>query len=292
MTPLFVLHWNRPDECIATVRAFLAQEFPIAPCVVDNGSTADNIKRLEGELPSAVKIVRLPRNVGWGAAFNEVLGAWVKSADDYCLISAHDALPESGCVQKLEKAMAGDRRLGMACPEFGDGSVLRFSPWRGIYVETVPRGAQSTLEYMPAPHGTLAMFRRQCLKEIGLYDERYFAYGDETEIGLRAARSGWRSAMIWGAVVRNPGTWTPKPVVSYLFARNSLLTVRIYGGPVRAWLRLLLKCLVLGRDQHGLFAGWPVMRARWRGMLDFCLGRLGAPPAELMAGAPASSRPA
>ena len=90
------------------------------------------------------------------------------------------------------------------------------------------------------PHGTLMLCRSECLRQIGLFDERYFAYGDEHELGLRARRHGWKVVMVWGAIVTNPGTWTESPLRSYLFARNSLLLVRDYAGRWQALLRALL----------------------------------------------------
>ena len=80
----------------------------------------------------------------------------------------------------------------------------------------------------------------ECLRQIGLFDERYFAYGDEHELGLRARRHGWKVVMVWGAIVTNLGTWTESPLRSYLFARNSLLLVRDYAGRWQALLRALL----------------------------------------------------
>ena len=50
------------------------------------------------------------------------------------------------------------------------------------------------------------LFRRECLEDVGLFDERYFAYGDEMEIGLRAARHGWKNVEVDPPRFRN-GFW-------------------------------------------------------------------------------------
>ena len=107
---------------------------------------------------------------------------------------------------------------------------------------------------MAATHGTLVLARRNCIQQSGLFDERYFAYGDETEICLRAGLRGWRSALVWGAILVNPGSWTPKPLVSYLYARNMLLTIRMYKGSKWAWIRFVLKFFTGASDHNGLIA--------------------------------------
>ena len=52
------------------------------------------------------------------------------------------------------------------------------------------------------------LVRRQCLDEIGLFDQRYFAYGDEHDLGARAVRHGWKVVLVWGSIVTNPATRT------------------------------------------------------------------------------------
>ena len=49
------------------------------------------------------------------------------------------------------------------------------------------------------PHGTLLLARRACLEDVGLFDERYFSYCEEADLGLRAraaaaGRSAWSGA--------------------------------------------------------------------------------------------------
>jgi len=113
-----------------------------------------------------------------------------------------------------------------------------------------------------------------------LFDERYFAYGDEHEIGLRARRQNWKVSVVWGAVVLNPGTWTASRTRSYLFARNSLLLIRTYAGWGWAALRVLLmlpntlRMLVMPPQREYAFSA----TARMLAIRDFLLGRYGPPP--------------
>jgi GT2 family glycosyltransferase len=53
------------------------------------------------------------------------------------------------------------------------------------------------------PDGCAAMYRRAMLDEIGGFDEDFFAYADDAELGLRARLAGWRCLYAPGAVVRH-----------------------------------------------------------------------------------------
>jgi len=279
--PLFILHWNRPEECLRTVKEFRAQGVPLRICVVDNHSDPEALKTLAERLPPYVRLRELDENRGWGGAFNLVLQEWLTaSRDEFCFISAHDAVPSEACVELILRAMMEDHRIGIACPEYGISEIPRLSKLRyclSVPVAPRPHGKSEQIEML---HGTVIAFRRQCLVEVGLFDERYFAYGDEHDIGLRARQKNWSVCVVWGAIVENSGTWTASRTRSYLFARNSLLLIKTHGG--RGWvvLRLLfmlpntLRMWVSPPEKGYAFS----VRSRLLAIRDFLLGRYGPPP--------------
>ena len=90
------------------------------------------------------------------------------------------------------------------------------------------------------PHGTLMLARRAVLEEVGLFDERYFAYCEEADLALRAKAAGWETGLIRGAIVVNPDLGTRIAVIDYLQLRNTLLLVREHSGRYHATIRFLL----------------------------------------------------
>ncbi len=256
----------------------LRQRDPLTPLRSARTNEPSEVAQKAGMDPP-VEVVRLKENHGWGGALNILLRRWLdREATSFCVISAHDAEPAAECLPKLLAAAEADPRLGIICPQYPEPFVARFSRRRGVSPETVEPRASGTVQQVDVPHGTLMLVRRECLCEIGLFDERYFAYGDEHELGARARRRGWKVAMIWGAVVTNPGTETASALQSYLFARNSLLLVHDYFGKAAAWLRvvLLLGNTLRLRFSSGDDDGFSA-RARWQGVRDFLTGRFGKP---------------
>lgn len=236
-----IVHWNRPQECIATVKMFLAQNIPLEISVIDNCSSQENFTILKENLPSNVTLIRLEENQGWGVAHNIVLEKWLETdKSPYCFISAHDSLPEPDCLKMLLESMNANPSFGMLCPQYKEYSLPKYSPLK--FVRFVPSTAPTTgkVEEIDFPHGTLIVYRKKCIQEIGLYDKRYFAYGDEIELGLRARLHKWKVGILSGAVLTNPISGTPKAIVNYLIARNSLLMAKKYGGLHISYLRALL----------------------------------------------------
>jgi GT2 family glycosyltransferase len=270
----FVVHWNQPQECAATTRRLRIEANHVV--IIDNASTQTNYDFLRSQTDA--EILRLDENKGWGPALNIALAKWLKTeTEPFCVISAHDAAPEKDCIGLLVKAMERDPHIGIACPQYPDETVARFSCFRGISQHHGTPLGHGVPQVVDVPHGTLFLVRRECLAQIGLFDERYFAYGDEHELGLRARQQGWQTALVWGALVSNRGTWTPTELRSYLFTRNSLLLVRDYCGRLYAWTRAALillntiRLMIVSPGQG--FAFSPT--ARWRGVRDYFAGRFG-----------------
>ena len=244
--------------------------------MIDNDSEPAAFQQLQAGIGTRAEIMRLPQNRGWGAALNVVLRRWIESSRSRCcVICAHDAQFAPDCLDLLVSAMQREPRIGIACPQYADNTVPKLTRLHGVQVRVATPRANGTAQFIDVPHATVMIVSRDCLAEIGLFDERYFAYGDEQELGARAVRRGWKVAMIWGAIVTNPATSTPGAWRNYLFARNSLLQVRDYYG----WFAAALRAVVL--LVKGATAGSSSARARARGVFDYFRGRFGAPPAAL-----------
>src|SRR6266404_5607052 len=190
---LFIVHWNRPGECAATLDALLKQGVPMEATIVDNASKPDAVELLRKHVGEKAELVRLGENKGWGPALNVVLRRWIdEKRSRFCLLSAHDAEPSPDCIKLLLEAMERDSRIGIACPQYADRTVPEFSALHGVQLHVDLAKPRGTAQLVDVPHGTLLVIRRQCLEQVGLFDERYFAYGDEHGLGARAARRGWK----------------------------------------------------------------------------------------------------
>jgi N-acetylglucosaminyl-diphospho-decaprenol L-rhamnosyltransferase len=277
-----VVHRGRPDSCVATGRLLLEQGVDHL-VVVDNGSTSGDLRAVRAGLPGAA-VLELDHNAGFGPGANAGLRAWLARGEgEWVLVCPHDAEPAPGCVERLVRVAAARERSGLASASYGPHE------WEGTphvdrVLGAVLRPSTCTGGWEPAgyPHGTLLLARRACLEEIGLFDERYFAYCEEADLGERARRAGWEVGIVRGAVVHNPGQSSHPGVTQYLMLRNTLHLVRWHFG---WWPALVQFAIVAGITVRGALGGtrapfWH-FRGRLLGLRDFALGRTGPPPASL-----------
>jgi len=278
-----LIHWNQPQRCVQTAGAFAGQGLPLELVVIDNGSSAEAVAHLRRELPQA-RIIELGRNTGFGPAANAGLSWWLEhGAGEWAAVAPHDALPEPDCLRLLLDAAAAQPHAGLASAEYGEpGKPVVDRYFGGILVHS---DRHPGWEDAGHPHGTLMLVSRACVAEIGLFDERYFAYCEEADLGERARRAGWAVGVVWGAVVRNPSWNVGSNVADYLMLRNSLLLVRHHFGRYPAFIRLMM---AVGSTAWQIMSPQrrpPVFSpaARGRAIGDFLRGRFGPPPEDLLA---------
>jgi N-acetylglucosaminyl-diphospho-decaprenol L-rhamnosyltransferase len=282
-----LVHWNQAARCADTIEAFQRQGLAVRLLVVDNGSDADELEQLRRTVansPHEVDLLEVGANTGFGPGANVGFRDWLASgAGEWVALAPHDALPAEGTLARLIAAAEARPRAGLACADVGAGETPVYDPYFGGMTMPAAPGLEGwqSVDY---PHGTLLIAHRACLSEIGLFDERYFAYCEETDLGLRASAAGWDVGLVHGAMVKNPTMRSGSPVTDYLMHRNTLLLVREHSGRYHVSIRFVIAIFQLGRGLVQKSYAPFIFSAKGRlwGLADFARGRFGPPPSALM----------
>jgi len=211
-----VVNWNRRDllrNCLESLRRQRGIRLEII--VVDNGSTDGSLEMMEREFPATaelpVKRIANATNLGFCAANNQ--GIAVAEGEWIALLN-NDAEAEPDWLAKLVGAVKEREDVGMAACKilvYEDPSRID-KAGHLMYLDGQNRGRGSgrkdvgqydAEEEVLFPDGCAAMYRRGMLEEIGGFDEDFFAYGDDAELGLRARIAGWKCLYVPAAVVRH-----------------------------------------------------------------------------------------
>jgi GT2 family glycosyltransferase len=284
-----LVHREQPEACVITARALQAQGADIL--IVDNGSSPAARQRLEAELGDGAIYIWLDDNTGFGPGANAGFRHWLEhGTGDWVGLAPHDMLPEPDCLARLLDAVADRPRAGLVSAEFGTAERPVVDPYFGGIQRPAERG--TGWQDAGHPHGTFMLARRECLEDIGLFDERYFAYCEEADLGQRARDAGWEVGIVWDAIVRNPRQSSPMPAVEYLMLRNSLLLVRTHFGRYRTFIRICWAAVNTTRLwlQPNQRTDWWAPRARVHAVVDFLRGRFGPPPASYTMAVPRPSQ--
>ena len=216
MISVIIVNWNRREMLRACLLSLAAQRntpsFEVI--IIDNGSIDGSVEMLETEFSHGalhpLRILRNQRNRGFCAANNQGFSA---SRGEFIALLNNDAEASPLWLSELWKAFE-QPSIGMAASK-----ILVYEDPRRIdkvghliYPDGQNRGRGSgqldlgqydRVEEVIWPDGCAAMYRRAMLDQIGGFDEDFFAYADDAELGLRARIAGWACLYVPGAVVRH-----------------------------------------------------------------------------------------
>ena len=198
-------------KCLDSILADTA-EHPAGILVIDNGST-DGSCELAERMPGT-EVIRMGENRG----FCEAVNAGIRASDTpYIILLNNDLTVERGFVEAMEKALdaepkafsAGAQMRMMRAPDRMDnaGDYYCALGWAYDY----GKGKRVSEKYQNprrvfAACGGAAIYRRSILEQIGLFDEKHFAYLEDVDIGYRARIYGYYNLYEPGALVYHAGS--------------------------------------------------------------------------------------
>ena len=288
-----VVNWNR-KELLRACLASLARQIGVSfeTIVVDNGSTDGSAEMAACEF--GARVIRNLENRGFCAANNQGIAA---ARGEFIALLNNDTEAEPGWLAALHRACTAPRPdVGMAAskvlvwedPRLIDKAGHLIFPDgqnRGRGTGALDTGQYDCEEEVLWPDGCAAMYRKEMLDRIGGFDEDFFAYGDDAELGLRARIAGWRCIYTPAAVVRHHrGATLGKDSARRLelIERNRLLLAfKLFPWSLLVWNPLyfaarVVASLAAARRGAGDTVHFPGIRGMCSMALAFLRGNLGA----------------
>jgi len=206
---IIIVNWNTREllkNCLAAIRETV-RGLSCEVIVVDNASSDGSIAMLRDSFPDVI-VIENTQNRGFGAANNQAL---LIMKGRYALLLNSDTVLRDQAVERLFSFMESHPEAAMACGQLlnADGSrqnsIASFPTLFTLLMNT------SLLEYLcPASFpskrhncegpreidsciGACLMVRKAAIDEVGMFDERYFFFFEETDWALQMRKAGWKS---------------------------------------------------------------------------------------------------
>ena len=214
---VLVVNWNSwglIERCLSALSKQTATDFRVL--VLDNGSMEPVPVGFVGRHPE-VEVIRSERNIGFAAANNRLLEKvghckWIALVNpdaflsETCLetlIGAAKRFPEySVFAPCLVMAQAPGRLDGE-----GDAYHVSGVPWRNGHGGAVDDGGAEAREVFAAC-AAAALYRRNAVEAVGGFDEDFFCYVEDIDLGFRLRLAGHRCLLIPSAVAEHVGSGT------------------------------------------------------------------------------------
>lgn len=258
-----IVNYNGGDAILRALACLHEQTARAARVVVvDNASSDGSVARIRTGHPWA-EVIEAGANLGFAGGNNTGIRALADC--EWVALLNPDAYPAPDWLATLLDAAARNPQFSFFSSLLlddgdpalldgaGDAYHLSGLAWRrehGRPLADVPLGEAEVF----GPCAAAAMYRREALSEVGLFDERWFCYFEDVDLAFRLRLAGHRCLLVPGSRVRHSGSATTgreSPFTLYYSHRNLVWTwVRDMPAP------LALRSLPHFLLTNALAVGW------------------------------------
>jgi len=284
---IIVLNWNGIDDTLQCLDSLLNQTYKhFRILVVDNGSL-DNSKLLLDEYQKKhtekLDVIYNPANFGFAGGVNTGI-EWALNEDyEFVALFNNDASADKNWLKHLVEAAKPDEvGISTGLLLHADGKTIDSSgDWFSTWGLAFPRNRGNSASKAPdaglvfGASGGASLYKTKLLRDIGLFDEDFFAYYEDVDISFRAQLAGWKVAYTPDAIAYHKQGATSKKIpgfaIYHTFKNLPLLFIKNVpnGLRFRVGIRFYFAyILILGNAiVHG--DGLPALKGAW---MSFVLG--------------------
>ena len=189
---------NSIEECI---NSLFSQTIKNTAIVVENGSTDNSLAILKKNYQD-IEIIENSKNLGFAGGVNQGIKKAIDLGAEYVALFNNDAVADKNWIKELVGVMHASPEVGIVAPKLLssdekhlDSTGDQYTSWGLPY----PRGRKEEdagqydkPEKVFSASGGASLYRVSMLKEIGLFDNDFFAYYEDVDISFRAQLAGWK----------------------------------------------------------------------------------------------------
>jgi len=285
---IIILNWNGLKdtvECLESLKKITYPNYKVV--VVDNRSIGDDVARLRHGFGDYIHIIENDKNYGYTGGNNIGMRYCLAHLQpDYLLVLNNDIVVAPDFLNHLVDAAEADPAVGIAGPKVyyydypnciqSAGATINM--WTGqvtsIGCKQVDRGQYDNQREVDYVSGSCLLIRKNVVQRVGMFDESYFCYWDETDYCTRVRKAGHKimyvpQARIWHKNPMKEKIWQKTPggrstdLPYYYSARNNFRFMRKHASR-RQYLTFLIcffgyyfwvmaaTCLLYYRDSRRL----------------------------------------
>lgn len=285
---ILVLTWNNYIDTYECLRSIEALNYPAYDViVVDNGSTDGSIQMLEPQFDD-VEFVINNENYGYAKGNNLGINVALSNGAEYVWIINNDVIVEEYALLNMVDVAESDRHVGIIGSKvffydepdklyFAGGLVNKWTgECRHIGSGEIDNGQYDVVREVDYVTGCNILIKKACIDEIGLFDEKYYLYYEDTDWATRARKSGWKVIYIPEPGVRHKvGASSEEPTLTmgYYMTRNRLYFVwRNFRSHIVVTVAYSVRYSLFNHIAKGR---WRLLPVCLRGYRDFFLMRMG-----------------
>jgi GT2 family glycosyltransferase len=291
---IIVLNYNGREDTLACLRSLEHLTYPnVSVIVVDNASSDGSVDAIRAAHPQMI-LIETGANLGFTGGNNIGIKHALDHGADYIMLLNNDTIAAPDMLNLMVEVMEADSSIGVTGPMiyyysspetiWSAGGQI---DWKHGITSMIGVNEEDKSQFGLTPRqvdfvtGCALLVRRNVWEKVGLLDDKFFMYYEETEWCVRASRAGYRivhvpQAMLWHKISLEERAASPRTY--YYMTRNRLLFLHSSQASYKTWAYTLI-------EYARTFVSW-TLRPKWqdrrhlrgtmlRAVRDFSRGRFG-----------------
>lgn len=239
---IILVNWNSYEDTLECLHSLSGLSYSnIKIIVVDNASSGNDTELLEKEFGEKIILIKNQSNTGFAGGNNAGILRGLDEGADYIFLLNNDTTVEPDFLDKLVAQAESDKKSGILTPLINyysapskvwcaGGSIV---PLKGSGFPEGENQEQTNFKdkrYVTFASGCGLLIRREVLEKVGLLDESYFLYLEDTDYCMRTVKAGYKILFVpESRIYHKVNRTTAKQIATlplYYTTRNRLLFSR------------------------------------------------------------------
>jgi GT2 family glycosyltransferase len=275
---IIVLNWNGIQDTLKCIASLLDQTLPSTIIIIDNGSTDGSIEQIKSMYANVV-LLEQEYNLGFAGGVNVGINFALENNYTHIALFNNDATADKDWLKNL-LAIINENTIGIATGLLLNSTGERIDTTGEFYSKwglSFPRNRGENRVFAHpdglvfGASGGATLYRSEMLRDIGLFDEDFFAYYEDADISFRAQLAGWKVKYTSEAIAYHKQGATSKKIPGFtvyqtfknlplLFLKNVPSGLLLSVG-IRFYLAYLLMYVNTFRHKTGWAATKGVFKA-------------------------------
>lgn len=254
---IVILNWNgekRISTCLESLMRISSKHF-WKPVVIDNYSSDKSLQVIKQTF-SHIALIKNKKNLGWAGGNNVGIKHALQHRADAILLLNNDTIVTNNFLDPLIERLFSKKEIGIISPKVyalgkkksviaNAGNFIRPHRYFGkeAGIGEVDKGQCNTITETDYVAGTAMLIKKEVFEKIGLLNEKYFLYYEDSDFCYRARKKGFRCNFVQESIIYHKGAATSglnSPLHNYYNTRNHYLFVEKQAPwkvKLREWLR-------------------------------------------------------
>ena len=236
---IITVNYNQSGATCEMLESLYACNYPeLEVFVVDNASPFDHPEIIKEKFPS-VEFIQSKVNLGFAGGNNLALS---QATGDYIYLINNDTIIPVGNIERLVEALDSNPTIGVVSPKIrfhSSPQTIQFAGYTDMSRYTFrnkcigygeqDNGQYDTMRDTAFAHGAAMMLKREVLDRVGVMNEEYFLYYEETDWSARIRKAGYRIVYVPDTYILHKeslATGKISPLQTYYLNRNRTLFIR------------------------------------------------------------------